>query len=624
MTRGMYGVAAALLALCIFLIDALSPIEGAVAVLYVLVVLIASMTSRRGDILIAGVGALALTIIAYFISHGLDNVASPALRAFVSVAAITIATLLAIQNQASTHALAEQANLLNLTHDMIFVRKHSGEITFWNHAAEEVYGWSSSEAIGRKADELLETRYPEDRDTVETTLMRTGRWEGTLEQRTRSGVPIVLDSRWSLQRDRLGQVMGVLETHTNITERNAAHAALVRSERRYRHMFDSTRIGVVQEDWSGIREELERHAALNGGRRVGHVSTIPGFMARARRLVRILDVNPAFLEMIGVEKTENFTQTIDDVLDTGDISFAEAIEAFVRGDPFYEGETELVRAGGSLVPVLFAITFPAINDDGNVLVFVVDISERKQAQDALNLAQSELAHAARVSTLGELTASIAHEVNQPLMAVVTNGEAGMRWLRRNPPDLHEVETAITRVITEGRRASDIVKRIRDFLKKAPAKQDELCLPALIEEAVALVEHELERAKVDVLVEVQGGLPRIRGDRIQFQQVLVNLMVNAGQAMADHPGRRAIFVEASRLGKDEVAIAIRDTGPGIPEDHLQRLFDPFFTTKQNGMGMGLAICRTTVEAHGGRLTVESTPGDGATFQLVLPTSQPGLP
>lgn len=615
--------AAAVLAVAIFLFDLLSPLEGAVAVLYVLVILLAARTGHRRDILVAAAAAVALTLLAYGVSHGFEHAGAATLRAMVSMAAIGIATMLALQNQAATGRLVAQAQLLDLSHDMIFVRDATGVIIFWNNAAQEIYGWSFEEAIGRVADELLQTRYPDDRAAIESILFETGRWDGTLEQSTRSGARLVVESRWALRRDALGRPIGVLETHTDVTERRAAYAALVRSERRYRRMFDASRIGVVQEDWNGVGAALAALPLAEGQTLEAYLVAHLEFMAEARRLTPIVDVNPAFLSMVGAGSASEFIETVDDVLSERDDTFARALAAFARGESFYEGETEIVHIDGRRVPVIFAITFPKPDDpDSNALVFVVDITERKEAQEAVLAAQAELAHAARVATLGELTASIAHEVNQPLMAVVTNGEAAMRWMRREPPDLVEVEASITRLVAEGRRASEIVKRVRAFLRKAPEQRDELDIADLVAEAVQLVERELGHAGVTPGIAVAPGLPAVIGDRIQLQQVLVNLMVNAAQAMADHPGERRLSIEAARTSADMITITVVDTGPGIAADHLERLFDPFFTTKEQGMGMGLAICRTTAEAHGGALSVESTIGEGATFRLSLPAPPAG--
>lgn len=606
------------LAVAVFLVDVLTPLEGAVAVLYVVVILLAARTIQRDDIIAAAVGCVVLTLAAYLLSHDLKTVASPALRALVSLAAIAITTGLALQNQAATRRLAAQARLLNLSHDMIFVRDRRGVITFWNKAAEEIYGWPAEDSVGRIADELLQSAYPDQREAIEAILIATGRWEGKVEQRTKAGLKLTVDTRWALQHDHIGKPIGVLETHTDVTDRVTAHAALIQSERRYRRMFDASRIGVVEEDWTGIRTAL---GALNvDANGLGdYLARNPDFVRNARELARITAVNPALQKMVGAGSSSPFIESVDKLLGESDRTFLGALVAFVHGEPFYEGETELVGIDGRRVPVLFTITFPP-EEDRNVLVFVVDITERKLAQDTLLAAQSELAHASRVATLGELSASIAHEVNQPLAAIVTSGEASLRWLRRDVPNLEEVSAAINRVVTEGRRAGAIVARIRAFLKKAPADQDVLAVGEIIDDAALLVDRELAKENVTLTVEVAPDLPPIRGDRVQLQQVLVNLLVNAGQAMSEQSGPRIVSVQAGLTEGDILAIAVKDTGPGIAADDLARLFEPFFTTKPDGMGMGLAICRTTVESHGGKMTVESSPGSGAVFRLILPVIQ----
>ncbi|MGY3036983.1 PAS domain S-box-containing protein [Bradyrhizobium sp. USDA 4354] len=620
MSRAGLRFWSAVFALVVFMVDVLTPLEGAVAVLYVVAILLAARTNRRNDIIVAAIGCAALTITAYLISHDLEPIASPALRALVSLAAIAITTLLALQNHAATNRLAAQARLLNLSHDMIFVRDRAGVINFWNKAAEHTYGWSADEALGQLADKLLRTSYPDRREVIEASLLETGRWEGRVEQRTKAGAALAVDARWALQRDHLGKPVGVLETHTDVTDRVAAHSALVQSEQRYRRMFDASRIGVAEEDWSGLRTALDS-LPTGGADLRDYLGRYPDFIRHARGLARIINVNPALQKMAGASSSAAFIQNVDKLLCENDRNFLDALVAFAEGERFHEGETELVRLDGRKVPVLFTITFPPRSDEGhNVLIFVVDITERRQAQDALLAAQAELAHAARVATLGELSASIAHEVNQPLAAIVTSGEAGLRWLRRDVPDLKEVTTTIGHVVAQGRRASEIVTRIRTFLKKAPPQRDLLQISEIIEEATALVARELAKDEVALTVESQHGLPPIRGDRVQLQQVLVNLLINASQAMSGQPGSRTITLRAGSADSETLGITVQDSGPGIQPDDLPRLFDPFFTTKDGGMGMGLAICRTTVEAHGGRLSVASTPGSGTTFHLTLPLSQ----
>jgi len=615
--RDLLRAIAAVLVAAIFLVDTLSTLEGAVAVLYVVAVLLVARTGRRGDVVIVATVGIALTVLAYFGTHGLRHVGAPTLRALVSLAAIAISAMLALQNLRSLQALSSQAMLLDLSHDMIFVRDRHGRITYWNRTAHALYGWTAEEAIGEIADELLQTCYPERREAIEALLFADGRWEGTLEQRARDGRTLLVESRWVLQRDAAGRPRGVLETHTDITERQAAHAALVDSERRYRRMFDATRIGIVQQDWSGVRRWLEALGLDDPAALATHMGRNPAFVAQARGLARVDRINPAFAAITGIAAGRGAFGSLGDLLDDDDPTFGPSLLAFIAGEPFFEGETEVVHRDGHRVPVLFTITFPGAGDsDGNVLVFVVDIRERRLAEDAARKAQAELAHAMRVATLGELSASIAHEVNQPLMAVVTNGEAGMRWLQRAEPDLHEVGTAMSRIITEGRRASGIVKRLRDFLSKAPVRHDDLEAATLVADAVELVRHEFSREGIDWRVSVPAGLPRLRGDRLQLEQVLVNLMLNASQAMAGQPPPRRLQVTAEAAADGALAIAVADNGPGIAAEDQPRLFEPFFTTKAQGMGMGLAICRTTAEAHGGQLSVDSAPGRGTVFRLTL--------
>ncbi len=607
------------LTLGVFLVDVLTPLEGAVAVLYVIVILVAARISLP-DLLAASAASVALTALAYVVMHGFGHVGSPTLRVLASFSAIGIATLLAIQNRKATARLREQAQLLDLSHDMIFVRDAQGVIRFWNSGAENCYGWTSEEAVGRVADDLLATEYPTSRDEIEAELLRTARWEGMLRQRTRSGATIIVESRWVLQRSGPGQPERVLETHRDVTEREASHMALAQSERRFRRIFDASRVGLLQEDWSALRAELTRRIADGETDLPGQIERDPDFVRQARALVRITDVNAAFLEIAGADSPDRFAGALDTVLSEADQTFAASLIAFCRGDRFFEGETEIRAAGGRRVPVIFGLTFPDADEsmDGEVLAFVVDVTERNNAQHALMAAQAELAHAARVATLGELTASITHEVNQPLAAIVTNGEAALRWLRRKEPDLEEVSTALTRAIDEGKRASAIVGRIRSFLKKGPIRRDLLDVSELVQDAMLLVERQLMTSGVTLRLAIAPELPTVVGDRVQLQQVLVNLAVNGAQAMLA-TGGGSLSVLACAEGPEQIRISVQDSGPGISQEDAARLFEPFFTTKQDGMGMGLAICRSTVEAHGGQLSVESEPGEGARFTFTLPAA-----
>jgi signal transduction histidine kinase len=222
-------------------------------------------------------------------------------------------------------------------------------------------------------------------------------------------------------------------------------------------------------------------------------------------------------------------------------------------------------------------------------------------------------------TLGELTASIAHEVNQPLAGIVTNGAASLRWLERKPPELDEARSAVQSMIDDGMRASEVIKRIRALSKKSGLQKVRLSVNDLIDDVVRLVEREMLDQLISLRLEVASALPAVLGDRVQLQQVIINLVMNGIEAMASVTGRpRELVIRAHRHEGEQVLIEVRDTGVGIEPEAIDNLFSAFFTTKPNGMGMGLSISRSIIEAHGGRISATRNSGAGATFQFTLPS------
>jgi C4-dicarboxylate-specific signal transduction histidine kinase len=250
-----------------------------------------------------------------------------------------------------------------------------------------------------------------------------------------------------------------------------------------------------------------------------------------------------------------------------------------------------------------------------------DITERKRAEEALRKTQAELAHVTRVMTVGELTASIAHEVNQPLAGIVTNASACLRWLAADPPNLEEARDTARRLIRDGNRASEVVARIRALAKKTPMEKHLTDLNEAIQEVLALAQGEVRRSRVLLQTELAGDLPPVLGDRVQLQQVVLNLVVNGIEAMnavQDRP--RDLLIRTQRGKDDEVCVTVHDAGVGLNREDGERIFDPFYTTKRDGMGMGLSISRHIVEDHGGRLWAVPGEGGGATFQFTIPKYQ----
>jgi PAS domain S-box-containing protein len=259
------------------------------------------------------------------------------------------------------------------------------------------------------------------------------------------------------------------------------------------------------------------------------------------------------------------------------------------------------------------------DEQGNIAKWFgtnTDIEDLRQAEDALYRAQAELAHVSRVATLGELTASITHEVNQPLAGIVTNAEASLRWLRRTQPNLDEAEQAIERIIRDGQRAADVVRRLRALVRKEDPVRLPLNLNDLVDESLPLMAQEIGRHRIRVDLSLAPQLPPVLADRVQVQQVLINLLINALQAMLETSGPHILGISSQIDGVD-VALAVHDTGPGIDPAAAHDLFKAFVTTKSNGMGMGLSICKSIIEAHGGRIWADADVPRGAVFRFALP-------
>jgi PAS domain S-box-containing protein len=366
--------------------------------------------------------------------------------------------------------------------------------------------------------------------------------------------------------------------------------------------------------------------------------------ARIRRLVdsnivgivfwdvqgRIIDANQAFLDIVGyaqedlVSRRLRLTElTPAEWRDTDEQIIAE-LKATGTVQPC---EKEYFRKDGSRVPVLVArALFEWKPDEG--VSFVIDMTDRKLAEEKLRAseqrlldAQMELARATRVTTLGELTASIAHEVNQPLAAVVNAAAACRRWLDGGTPNLDEARSAVDWIVNEGNRASEVIRRVRALANKTDIEKVPLDVNDVAREVISLVQRELVSNQVSLQMELAPALPTILGDRIQLQQVIINLVMNgieAMQSVTDRPRELVI-----RSGQDEthrVLVSVTDCGVGISAEGADRLFNAFFTTKSSGMGMGLSICRSIIEAHGGRMSAVNNVGPGATFQFVLPLHQ----
>jgi PAS domain S-box-containing protein len=476
-------------------------------------------------------------------------------------------------------ALHERAQLLDLTHDTIFVRDMHDVITFWNRGAEELYGWKSEQAVGKVSHQLTQTIFPARLEEINAELLRTGRWEGELVHTKRDGTQVAVASRWALQRDEQGIPTAILETNNDITERK-------RAEYLTGHVFEGSpdSISIIGRDYrfQRVNPVYERFWGMPAEKMVGmHVA-----------------------DLVGREVFEQRGKpNLDRCFAGEEVSFAEWF-ATARGRKYR------------------AISYSPLRPDSQrveaALMIARDLTEHMLASEALREAQMQLAHVNRVTTMGQLAASIAHEVNQPVAAIVTNAEAGLRWLGARPPNLEEIRQSLDDIIKDGHRAGDVIDRIRALIKKVPPRNDPLDINEIVLEVIALTRSEVLRNGVSLQTQLANGSPLVQGDRIQLQQVILNLIVNAIEATSGaSEGARELLVSTGKDASNAVLVAVRDSGPGLDPEGLGRLFDAFYTTKPGGMGIGLSICRSIIEVHGGRIWATANVPQGAVFQFTLP-------
>jgi PAS domain S-box-containing protein len=698
-------------ATAIFAIDTFTPLGLAVAVLYVVVVLMAGRFLDRRGVLLVSAACTTLTILSFLLQHGFTY--GPSLvRCLVSLLAIVITTFLALKSQAAALTLREQASLLDITHDAIIVRDLNDVITYWNRGAEHLYELSSEEALGKTSHELLQTVFPASPEELKSAVLHGDRLEVELTHTKRDGTEVVVASRWSVQRDAAGRPVAILETNNDITKRKIAEAKTLRQEKELQLTIDTIpafvfRIlpdgwtdflnkrwldftGLTHSEAEGLGWRVVYHPddvdyiveARNKGIASGEAWESEGRIRSAdgqyrwflNRAAPLRDEQGNIVKWYGSntdiedrKRAENalrrseaylaeaqrlsLTGSFGWAIGTGEIRWsAEAFRIFEcdpkspptldfvverthpddrgflkrllervsRNRDNWEVEHRLLMPDGSIKHI-HVVAHP-LGETSGPLEYVgalMDITAEKHAQEALQQAQAELAHVTRVTTLGELTASIAHEVNQPLAAIITNGEACLRWLGNETPNLEEARGAVERMIRDGNRAGEVIQRLRALTRKTDPQNAPLDINDVIHDVVGLVQREVLNYRVQLRLDLDSGLDPVLGDRVQLQQVIINLIVNSIEAMANVADQRELMIRVREHDRDHALVAVQDSGVGIPPDQLDRVFNAFFTTKADGMGMGLSICRSIVEGHGGRLWASCNDGAGVTFQFTVP-------
>jgi PAS domain S-box-containing protein len=510
------------------------------------------------------------------------------------------------RSEAATRArIAEQEmrQTIDTVPALIARYRPDGFMDFRNKNWREYTGLSQDNSGGRRWGSAL---HPDDEEMVEREWrehIATGE-PFELEQRLRQADG---EYRWHRLRrvplrGETGEVIKWYAIAFDIDDRKRAEDALRTSEA----------------DLAKTRHELQLI-----------VDTIPVLVLRHRADGIIDFVNEVGRTYSGLTTTKWTTRT-SIITHPDDIPRLEAAwdDALVTGASF-ESEVRLRRADGEYR--WFVTRRVPLRRDGEVIAWYAatyDIQDRKQAESELieserrfREAQMELAHASRVVTMGQFTASIAHEVNQPLAALLTNAETALRWLGRQPPDLEKATPSIERVINDGKRAADIVSRIRDFSRKAPVRKESLEVNEAILEIIGLTRGAMSDNGIVAKMQLAEGLPRVSGDRVQLQQVMLNLIMNAIEAMSEtSDGSRELQISTSEAEAGSVLVAVSDSGPGLAPVSVGRMFEAFYTTKASGLGIGLSICRSIVDAHGGRLWTTPNEPRGAVFCMALPVEE----
>ena len=502
------------------------------------------------------------------------------------------------ERKRAEEARANLAAIVDSSHDAILAKDLNGMITSWNRGAQRLLGYTVEEAVGQPISMLV----PADRADEESGILeRMHRGESTENfetiRRRKDGKLIQVSLSVSPVSDTHGRIMGASSIARDITRQKQA-------EERFRLAVEAAPNGMVVADQDGkmilVNSEMQRLFGYSREEMIGQSIEllVPARLGREHRKHREdFQANP---------------------------------RARMMGE---RSDLRARRKDATEFPVEIALS-PIETIHGRwVLGAIVDITERKHAEEqrqellateraltaekALRETESELARVVRALSVGELASSIAHEVNQPLAAVVTNAQAGLHWLTAESPDLLEARESLARIVRDANRASEVIRRIREFLRKESPPAAFLDINDVLQDALSLAQPELLKRGINLRTEFSGELPQVRGDRIQLQQVVLNLLMNGAQAMESTPEAKDLLILSRKSAGDRVLVAVRDAGAGLRPDHVRRMFDPFFSTKGTGMGMGLSISRSIVEAHGGQIWAELNDGPGLTVQFSLP-------
>jgi C4-dicarboxylate-specific signal transduction histidine kinase len=403
--------------------------------------------------------------------------------------------------------------------------------------------------------------------------------------------------------------------HETISPRQAG-------EDRFRMLIHHTPTPLWYVDARGVGEIFERLQAEGLTDMAAYLDAHPELVEIAKDLVLVTEINRAAVALFRADAAADLIRPVRYLFAATPEMAKRVMVAHFEGRRNYVEQAKMATFDGEVRDVVFSVTYPAPPEHlDTTFITIEDITERLRTEAQLRRLQADFAHAARVSMLGELATSIAHEVKQPLAAIVTNAETSLRWLAREEPNLAKARELIARVAASAQRANDIIQRVRNMAVKQEPEHLALDLAEVVDEALHFVRHDLDARGITLLRADAEQLPPVVGDRVQLQQVVVNLLVNSIQAITQaNVQERRIELKIDVATADAVMLSVHDTGPGVAAADLDCVFDGFFTTKDTGMGIGLSICQSIIAEHGGRIGVTNHPAGGALFHVTLPVGQ----
>ena len=476
---------------------------------------------------------------------------------------------------------------------------------------------------GIAGQSLAEVWPPESQPELADAIAALARRKPAAGREVREVRSLVLDrpslSVWRDEGDRDEVFFSV----SGQLKQNRTYYQLWTSEARFRRLIHHLPFALLQVDatamepiWSRLRTEgvMDLFAYLDAH---------PELVAFSCEAVRVTDANHYAMSLFGLDDPAPLLTSVEYLFSQAQDTARRVMNAHFKGKRSYTEITRIARHDGELRDVRISVTYPTAPELLDItMISLEDVTARLQTEAQLRQIQADFTHAARIYTLGELTTSIAHEVNQPLAAIVTNADASLRWLGRGAPDLSKIQHLTSRIAANARRAGDIIQRIRGMAAKRRPERMVLDLNAIVEEALLFVRHDIENRSIALSMTLAKVSPRVLGDRVELQQVLVNLLLNAAQALetGEHLGGRHIIV-VTRTNQDGTAVVvICDNGPGIAPEHFERIFDGFFSTKDGGMGIGLSICESIISAHQGRIEISNRADGGAKVEVTIPGVQ----